>query len=279
MIARFRLALMYKEEKYQRNIANLTITINEKKPKVLEFRKILSTNMNEEKEEAEQQIAQGESSTSSNKESCKKRALEDDDAGAIGDGDGGGGVGEEKPASEKNSPDDSVKEPGPSDNKKRKKLEIAENRVLHFIKTVMEEHETELEGRSESEKKTAAYRKELKTMEDTKKNLKPLKKLLKSKKVASDVLKKLDGIVSLCNEREYAKAVHIYMELAIGNDPWPIGVTQVGIHERKGRERINQSNVAHVMNDEVQRLYLTSIKRLISLKQRFTPTEPSKMIQ
>jgi pre-mRNA-splicing factor 18 len=34
----------------------------------------------------------------------------------------------------------------------------------------------------------------------------------------------------LANER--------YMEMAIGNAPWPIGVTNAGIHARPGRERI-----------------------------------------
>jgi len=31
------------------------------------------------------------------------------------------------------------------------------------------------------------------------------------------------------------------LELAIGNAPWPIGVTMVGIHERSGRARIFSS--------------------------------------
>jgi hypothetical protein len=36
--------------------------------------------------------------------------------------------------------------------------------------------------------------------------------------------------LSAANER--------YMEMAIGNAPWPIGVTNAGIHARPGRERI-----------------------------------------
>jgi len=31
------------------------------------------------------------------------------------------------------------------------------------------------------------------------------------------------------------------LEVAIGNAPWPIGVTMVGIHERSGRARIFSS--------------------------------------
>jgi len=32
--------------------------------------------------------------------------------------------------------------------------------------------------------------------------------------------------------------------LAIGNAPWPMGVTMVGIHERAGRSKINTLTVA-----------------------------------
>lgn len=31
----------------------------------------------------------------------------------------------------------------------------------------------------------------------------------------------------------------IYMGIAVGNSPWPIGVTQVGLHERAAREKIS----------------------------------------
>ena len=44
--------------------------------------------------------------------------------------------------------------------------------------------------------------------------------------------------------------------MAIGNAPWPIGVTNAGIHARPGRERIFSKHVAHVLNDESQRKYI-----------------------
>lgn len=56
--------------------------------------------------------------------------------------------------------------------------------------------------------------------------------------------------------RDYIAANEAYMEMAIGNAPWPIGVTMVGIHARTGREKINDKNVAHVLNDETQRKYI-----------------------
>lgn len=76
-------------------------------------------------------------------------------------------------------------------------------------------------------------------------------------------------------------------QLAIGNAPWPVGVTMVGIHARAGREKIETNKIAHVMNDECMRKYLTvGIKRLISFAQRrFPPVDaqgkslPSLMVK
>ena len=45
-------------------------------------------------------------------------------------------------------------------------------------------------------------------------------------------------------ERNYTKAGDFYIQMAVGNAPWPIGVTMVGIHERSAREKIHSNQVA-----------------------------------
>ena len=64
--------------------------------------------------------------------------------------------------------------------------------------------------------------------------------------------------VQAMKERNYIHAYDIYMRLSIGNAPWPIGVTSVGIHERSAREKISHvmNGAAHIMNDESTRKYL-----------------------
>lgn len=54
----------------------------------------------------------------------------------------------------------------------------------------------------------------------------------------------------------FIQANDAYLQMAIGNAPWPIGVTMVGIHARTGREKIFSKHVAHVLNDETQRKYI-----------------------
>ena len=66
---------------------------------------------------------------------------------------------------------------------------------------------------------------------------------------------------------------------ATGNNPWPIGVTSVGIHERSAREKISHvMNAAHIMNDEATRKFLSALKRLLTFMQRAYPTEPSRCV-
>ena len=79
--------------------------------------------------------------------------------------------------------------------------------------------------------------------------------------------------------RDYLAATDNYIKLAIGNSPWPIGVTMVGIHERSAREKIHAGSVAHVMNDETTRKYLQSVKRLMTFCQRRYPTDPSRSVE
>lgn len=75
------------------------------------------------------------------------------------------------------------------------------------------------------------------------------------------------------------QASDAYLQMAIGNAPWPIGVTMVGIHARTGREKIFSKNVAHVMNDETQRKYIQAIKRLMTKCQEYFPTDPSRCVE
>ncbi|KAK4714164.1 hypothetical protein R3W88_020071 [Solanum pinnatisectum] len=95
-----------------------------------------------------------------------------------------------------------------------------------------------------------------------------------------DIKKALVVMVECCKNREYSAAMDQYLnKIAIGNAPWPIGVTMVGIHERSAREKIHTNSVAHVMNDETTRKLLYSVKRLVTFCQRRYPTMPSKCVE
>ncbi|CAH0486758.1 unnamed protein product [Peronospora farinosa] len=145
-----------------------------------------------------------------------------------------------------------------------------------------EEFETSSDNhKKKNDRKTMKKKKKKqkkRTMKQCKDYIRPLFKLCKQRQVPSDILPKLVDIVKFCRQGEFVMANDAYIKLAIGNAAWPIGVTMVGIHERTGREKINSNKQAHVMNNESQRKYLTSVKRLMSYAQSVSSVLPSKRV-
>lgn len=152
--------------------------------------------------------------------------------------------------------------------------------VIHtFLRFMLELWGTKLNKRSEEEKMSMQGKIASATYTQTQSYLRPLFKQLKSAKIGADILRHLVSIVRLLLQREYIKANDCYLQMAIGNAPWPIGVTMVGIHARTGREKIFAQNIAHVLNDETQRKYIQGLKRLMTQAQYFFPTDPSKCVE
>lgn len=151
--------------------------------------------------------------------------------------------------------------------------------VYKYLKGLLKEWEQDLADRSESVARTVAGRNESKTLKQCKDYIRPLFKLLKSRKLEDGLLFHLLKIVNFAKEGEFVKAHDTYMDVAIGRAAWPIGVTMVGIHARSGRAKIESAKVAHVMNSELQRKYLTSVKRLLTFAQKKRPdVDPSKKV-
>lgn len=50
------------------------------------------------------------------------------------------------------------------------------------------------------------------------------------------ILNNLVTMINFMKEGEFVRANDIYILTAIGNAPWPIGLTMVGIHERSGKK-------------------------------------------
>lgn len=150
--------------------------------------------------------------------------------------------------------------------------------ILKFLKLVLNLWGDELNQRPEDQKQSMKGRVVSATHMQTVSYMKPLFRKLKRHDVSVDILGCLIDIVKHLLKRDYLKANEAYLEMAIGNAPWPIGVTMVGIHARTGREKIFAKNVAHVLNDETQRKYIQGLKRLMTQAQKYFPTDPSKSV-
>ncbi|KAN0037687.1 hypothetical protein ACTFIV_003040 [Dictyostelium citrinum] len=153
-----------------------------------------------------------------------------------------------------------------------------ESKILYFLKGLLNDWITNLENRSDEEKKSRQGKIVEATYYQCKSHIQPLFTSLKEKTLSTDILDHINQIVDFCKSREYVRANDEYLQMAIGNAPWPMGVTMVGIHERSSREKIFSNQVAHVLNDEMQRKYIQAVKRLMTFCQQQYPTAPSRSV-
>ncbi|XP_013396115.1 pre-mRNA-splicing factor 18-like [Lingula anatina] len=156
--------------------------------------------------------------------------------------------------------------------------EKAQGILLEYLQYILYLWGTDLNNRPEEEKRSTRGKLASATHSQTVSYLKPLFRKLKQRRMQTDILECLIEITKFLLERDYIRASDHYYEMAIGNAPWPVGVTMVGIHARTGREKISSRFVAHVLNDETQRKYIQALKRLMTYCQRFFPTDPSRMV-
>ncbi|KAL5108087.1 Pre-mRNA-splicing factor 18 [Taenia crassiceps] len=155
--------------------------------------------------------------------------------------------------------------------------EVSEH-VLRYLKFLLSKWGTHLNQRSREVKQSYSGKMASATYNQTLEYIKPLFKLLKTKRCQDDILDSLVKVVVLLMDRNYLKANDAYLDLAIGKAPWPLGVTNHGIHQRTAQDKIHAKNVAHVLNDETQRKFIQGIKRLMTRAQEFFPTDPSRCV-
>ncbi|RZF36342.1 hypothetical protein LSTR_LSTR008823 [Laodelphax striatellus] len=151
--------------------------------------------------------------------------------------------------------------------------------IMQFLQFLLKMWGNQLNCRSSAEKMGTRGKMTLATFTQTQIYLKPLLRKLRSKSLPEDISDSLTEITRHLLDRNYIMASDSYLQMAIGNAPWPIGVTMVGIHARTGREKIFSKNVAHVLNDETQRKYIQALKRLMTKCQEFFPTDPSRCVE
>ena len=149
--------------------------------------------------------------------------------------------------------------------------------LYKFWKGLLSEWEEQLEGRPREVALSPQGRAELESAQQTAEFMAPFFSLCKSRTVPPDMLPLCVEFVDLMLLKEYMAAGDAYVRLSIGKAQWLMGVSQVGLHERAARERIYIGKLPHVLNDETQRRYLTSMKKLMSVLQKMCPPSiPSK---
>lgn len=83
-------------------------------------------------------------------------------------------------------------------------------------------------ARPEEEKRTGSGKKAAVLQKQAAEYIKPLMRQLKKRTLEPDVLMRVAEIAQRMQVRLYRDAQDSYLQLSIGNAPWPIGVTMVG---------------------------------------------------
>lgn len=150
--------------------------------------------------------------------------------------------------------------------------------LYNWFHLMFQEWERELDTLPLDSKENSEGREKLGIYKQCRGYMKPLLRLLKHNEISKEIMNKLFEVMVFCLDKDFIRAHDKYIELAIGNAPWPMGVTMVGIHERSGRSRIYTSQVAHILNDENTKKYLQSVKRIMTLVQRINKASPSNSV-
>uniref|UniRef100_A0A0N4Z454 Pre-mRNA-splicing factor 18 n=1 Tax=Parastrongyloides trichosuri TaxID=131310 RepID=A0A0N4Z454_PARTI len=137
--------------------------------------------------------------------------------------------------------------------------------ISNFIKYALQVWADELNEREIEKKKSIEGKFQTSLHNETVHHIKPLLKDLDNERIKNDIRCHLSVICRyIIVEKDLIKSNNAYMEMAIGNAPWPVGVTRSGIHQRPSSSRMYVSNIAHVLNDERQRKYIQGFKRLLT---------------
>ncbi|KAI7868142.1 Prp18 domain-containing protein [Spinellus fusiger] len=150
--------------------------------------------------------------------------------------------------------------------------------IYAYLVHAQEEWARVMEQRPEEEKRSGQGKRAAVLQKQTAEYIKPLLRQLKRRSLEPDILARVAEITHHMQHRRYRDAQDSYLQLSIGNAPWPIGVTMVGIHERSAREKIFSSQVAHVLNDETSRKWIQSVKRLMTFAQSKYPPDTLSQI-
>jgi pre-mRNA-splicing factor 18 len=153
-------------------------------------------------------------------------------------------------------------------------LETDESKVLYLIgvyfRRLIKEWGIYLDARSDDEKRSPQGKLITATHAQSLQSMKHFFKAMRKKALPVDVIWRITEICTYLQQREYMMANDSYLRLAIGNSAWPIGVVSVCMHERPSDDK-TQTTVAHALNDEKQRKYIQSIKRLMTFAQTKWP--------
>ena len=157
--------------------------------------------------------------------------------------------------------------------------EYKSEELFNWINLVLEDWEEYiLENVKNKRIKSNIVSKEMEKYKQCNQNIRPLLTLLQERQLNQVILDKLFKVMVFAENKDLLNANDRYIDLSIGNAAWPMGLTMVGIHQRTGKSSVSPNQVAYILNDEVTKKYLQSIRRILSFLQIRYHINPSQSV-
>lgn len=103
--------------------------------------------------------------------------------------------------------------------------------------------------------------------------LQPVFDGLNNRTLSTELTFNIERIVDALKKTDFSKAYGAYNDLAIGNNVWPIGVTQYSIHWKFSMDLMDSKNVLHIFNSEAGRNAVLSLRRFINIYKQIHNSE------
>ncbi|RKP20007.1 Prp18-domain-containing protein [Rozella allomycis CSF55] len=143
-----------------------------------------------------------------------------------------------------------------------------------YCKRLLLEWKYDLERMPEEEKESKDGKHKFFVYKQAEEYIAPFFERMRDNKLAKDVLSNIAQIFYSLKEKDYVKANDAYLLLSLGNAAWPMGVMgPINLNERHARDLIETHQIAHVLNDEAQRKWIQTIKRLITYAENKYPSD------
>lgn len=157
--------------------------------------------------------------------------------------------------------------------------EYKSEELFNWINLVLEDWEQYIIDNLKNKRiKSNIVSKELEKYKQCSQNIRPLLTLLQERELNQVILDKLFKVMVFAENKDLLNANDRYIDLSIGNAAWPMGLTMVGIHQRTGKSSVAPTQVAYILNDEITKKYLQSIRRILSFLQIRYNISPSQSV-
>ena len=139
--------------------------------------------------------------------------------------------------------------------------------IFLWVQKILRDWNRALEQKYNNQELREKYRENWARYDESAVDIRSFLHVLRNRGGDKDMIRSIYHIMNCCLVRQYIQANDKYIDLSIGNAPWPMGVAMLSITVRR-----NAPKVSHVLDQEMSRKWMQTLKRFISVSQELYPS-------